>query len=162
MNRSALAAGSIACYASAIFLWPAGVRSQLDVQPRPGAVATPRAEPSLAAIAPEGDAFAPRAVVDDDPPPVRLAAQILPPLRAVRPSFEQHSRVALERSAAVTHVTAIATGTYPTAIVESGGAPRIVNVGDPLDGSTIAAIDDNAIQLANGRRLYLEPPDGAH
>jgi hypothetical protein len=101
-------------------------------------------------------------MVDDDPPPVRLPAPVLPPLRAVRPSFEQRGHMVLERGAAVTRVTAIATGTYPTAIVESGGTPRIVNVGDPLDGSTIAAIEDDAIQLANGRRLYLEPPDGSH
>jgi hypothetical protein len=157
MNRAALVAGSIACFASAILLWPAGVRSQLDVQTRERPLTpAPRAEPSLLAVAPEGDAFAPRAVVDDEPPPVRPPARALPPLPAVRPG------AALQRSTAVTHVTAIATGEYPTAVVEAGGAPRIVSVGDPLDGSTIAAIDDDAIRLSDGRRLSLEAPEGTH
>ncbi|HEV8022437.1 MAG TPA: hypothetical protein VGP41_14275 [Candidatus Lustribacter sp.] len=154
MNRLALASGSIACFASAILLWPSGVRSQLDVQPLERPVATtPRPEQPLVAIAPQGDAFAPRAVVDDDPPPVRPAAPPLPQLHTVRPNLLH------ERTVALTRVTAIATGANPTAVVETGGATRIVNVGDSLDGSTVAAIDDDAIRLADGRRLSLEPPD---
>ena len=171
MTRSVLVAGSIACFASAVFLWPggdafadagdafadAGVRSQPDVRPRERSlIAAPRPEPSLAAIAPEGDAFAPRAAVDDDPPPLRPPAPVLPPLHAVRPLA-----VLEQRSAAPTRVTAIATGMHPTAVVEIGGVPRIVTAGDPLDGSTVAAIGDDAIRLADGRRLRLEQPGSA-
>jgi hypothetical protein len=154
MNRSALVAGSIACFASAVFLWPAGVRSQLDVRPRAGSLAAAaRAEPSVAAIAPAGDAFAPRVAVDDDPAPPRPPAPALPPLHPVRPPA-----VPEQRTVAATRVTAIATGTSPTAVIESGGVPRIVTAGDSLDGSTIAAIEDDAIRLADGRRLPLEQP----
>lgn len=154
MNRPALAACSIACFASAILLWPASVRSQLDVRPNERSLdAVPRTQPSLRAVAPESDAFAPRAVVEDDPPPLRPVTPALPALRAIQPPS------AFERRVALTRVTAIATGADPTAVVEGGSGPHIVNVGDPLEGSTIVAIDDDAIRLADGRRLPLEPPD---
>jgi hypothetical protein len=149
-----LVAAALLCFAAAAVLSPSDVRSQLDVRRRDTVVEqTPRLELPLAPIAPAGDAFAPRAGVDDDAPPTTPAP---PPLRL--PQLPQIG-LRLPSAAPVTHmrVTAIATGSQPTAIVENGGTARVVTIGDALDGSTIAAIQDDAIRLVNGRSLSLEP-----
>ncbi|HEY5348602.1 MAG TPA: hypothetical protein VIJ64_02685, partial [Candidatus Lustribacter sp.] len=130
---------------------PTGARSQLGVR-RPAAFAevAPRPPTPPAAVIPAGDAFAPRAGADED---VRLA--IADPSGGTPPRLPGTRSLAVETPAS--RVTAIATGSQPTAIVESAGTARIVTVGDPLDGSAIASIDNGAIRLTDGRRLSLEP-----
>ena len=49
------------------------------------------------------------------------------------------------------------TGTHPTAIVDSAEGSHLVSVGDALDGSTVVEIATDAVVLANGKRLTLEP-----
>jgi hypothetical protein len=150
-KRRWFGAAALLCYAAAIILAPAGARSQLDSRTRVVDVAEPRIEPAPPAIAPERDAFAPRAAVDDDPQPVRpVPAPQLPRLPAPRVS-------ALAPATPASHVTAIVTGTHPTAIVGSAEGSRLVGIGDALDGSTIVEIADDAVALANGKRLTLEP-----
>ena len=150
-KRSALGAAALACYAAAIVLSPSGVRSQLTVGRREGPAApAPRVETPLAAVVPHGDAFAPRAAADDDRPPA-LAA---PPAFAL-PRLSGTSLPERNPTAA-TRVTAIATGTLPSAVVESGGTAHVKTVGDALDGSRITAIDATSVTLANGRRFSLE------
>jgi hypothetical protein len=151
-KRVLLAAGAVACFAAAIVLEPTDVRSQLNAA-RPDAIIepAPRVETPEAAIAPQGDAFAPRAEVESDRP-----SGVSVPLAAALPRLPGSPQTP-STAAAGTRVTAIATGTLPTAIVESGGSAHAVTAGDPLDGSRITAIDGRSITLANGRRLSLQP-----
>ena len=151
-KRPLFGAAALLCYAAAIVLTPTDVRSQLDARTRPADVTEIRIDPAPRAIAPERDAFAPRASIDDDPQPVlpnqpsqlpRLPAPQIAPVLAPAP--------------VPTHVTAIVTGTRPTAIVDSVEGSRMVSIGDALDGSTIVAIASDAVVLANGKRLTLEP-----
>lgn len=143
------------CYAAAIVLGPSNVRSQLNggtaKEPAP---LQAHVDPLPAPVAPEGDAFAPRVPIDDDPHP-EPQAPALPPLPRLAAA-----PTSVARPLPSTHVTAIATGTQPTAVIDSGGTARVVSVGDALDGSTIEQIDEDGIELANGRRLLLEPAPG--
>jgi hypothetical protein len=151
-KRALLGAGALACFAAAIVLAPSDVRSQLYTG-RHDAVADVTASPQLpvSAVAPRGDAFAPRAEIDDDRPAgVSAPSPIALPHLPGSPTSQQ-------ATVATTRVTAIATGALPTAIVESGGSSHLVTVGDVLDGSEIAAIDRGSITLASGRHLQLEP-----
>jgi hypothetical protein len=151
-KRNLLVAGALLCFAAAGVLTPSDVRSQLDVR-RHDPVVEPVARPEapLAAILPDGDAFAPRAEADDTvpaSPPPRLP--VLPRSAAPLSAAPASPR---------TRVTAIATGRDPSAIVEQNGSVRAVTIGDALDGSTVTAIEDDRIALANGRHLSLEPLD---
>jgi hypothetical protein len=149
-KRALLGAAALACYATAIVLAPSDVRSQLAVGRGAGPAEGSRpAETPLTAVAPRGDAFAPRAEVDED-----RAALAGPPALAPRRLLGQWP---LQRDAMpATRVTAIATGALPSAIVESGGTAHVVTVGDALDGSQITSIDATSLTLANSRRLSLE------
>lgn len=155
-KHTLLGAGALTCYVAAIVLAPAHVRSQLDGRLAKETVQPPaRVEPLPAAVSPDGDAFAPRATIDDDPSPAPppSAPQPLPRLLTAPNVLARPLPLPLPS----THVTAIATGTQPTAIVDSGGTTRVVGVGDALDGSTIERIDQKGIALADGRQLLLEP-----
>jgi len=146
-KRALLGAAALACYATAIVLEPGDARSQLDAArlARPAAP-MPGVEAPLSAIAPRGDAFAPRAEIDDDAP-----ARVPAP----RSIAQLHSSALPPKGGEATRVAAIATGQVPTAIVESGGTARVVTVGDPLDGTTVRSIDANTVILADGRRWSL-------
>jgi len=154
-KRALLAVAALLCYVAAIVLAPSNVRSQLDprphealLDPQPPFVAPP------APVAPQRDAFAPRATVADDaasaapvlsvpalPLPARLPVAIAPPPRPISSP----------------RLTAIVTGTEPAAVIEVGSEAQLVTIGDPLEASTITTIDDDGIGLANGHRLPLEP-----
>jgi hypothetical protein len=151
-KRPLFAAAALLCYAAAIILAPTGARSQLDSRARVADVAEARVEPAPPAIAPERDAFAPRASVEDDPPPVPPAAPAQLPRLPV-----SHLAPAPAPSAVASHLAAIVTGTHPTAIVDSAEGSRLVSIGDALDGSTVVEIATDAVVLANGKRLTLEP-----
>ncbi len=151
-KRLLFGAAALLCYGAAIVLAPSGARSQFNTRTRVAGVAEPRVDPAPPAVTPEGDAFAPRAPVDDDPPPA---------LPAVPPHLPQLPlpRVAAPLAPAVvpSHVAAIVTGTHPTAIVDSAEGSKLVSAGDGLDGSSIIEITNDAVVLANGKRLTLEP-----
>jgi hypothetical protein len=150
-KRPFFAAAALLCYAAAIILAPTGARSQLDSRTRVADVAETRVEPAPPAITPERDAFAPRASVEDDPPPVLPA----PPAQLPRLPVS-HVVSAPAPAAVASHVAAIVTGTHPTAIVDAAEGSRLVNIGDALDGSTVVEIATDAVVLANGKRLTLE------
>ncbi len=155
-RRVLLGAAALLCFAGAVVLTPSGVRSQLDVRAHDfPAQPAPVREAPLAAVAPDGDAFAPRAESGEDLPP---AVPPRPPLALPRPAPVPLPLLAARAVPPVrVRITAIATGANPTAIVDINGAVRIVTIGDTLAGSSIAAIDDDTVELANGRRLSLEP-----
>jgi hypothetical protein len=153
--RRSLVASALLCFAAAIVLTPGGVRSQLAVRQLEIAEAPPHVEPPLTAIAPAGDAFAPRANLDEElhpalPATPRLLLPQLPrtPQIGLRIPVVQPPRL---------RVTAIATGSHPSAIVDDGGTARVFSLGDPLAGSSISAISDDGIRLTNGRHLSLDP-----
>lgn len=152
-KRVVLATGALICYAAAVALSPSDVRSQLNV---PSGEALPESrlpiETPPAAITPEGDAFAPRAAIEDDPP----RAPAVQPSTAALPALHA-APVVVPRRRPDTRVTAVAVGARPTAVVESGSTSRVVGIGDPLDDSTIDAIDGDGVRLANGHRLLLDP-----
>jgi hypothetical protein len=148
---------AIACFVAAFVLMPSDARSQLGVRPRdPAAGAAPHAQEAITPIAPRNDAFVPRATLDDDEPrSVVPSPPPLPPMANVHPAFARPATRAPVR------VAAVATGIHPTAIVDEGGTPRVVTIGDRLDDSTVSAIDDDAVELADGRRFSLEPEGGS-
>jgi hypothetical protein len=153
-SRAACVAGALACFASAYVLTPAGARSELVSQaPALPAAATP-IQPELRPVAPARDAFAPRAQVDDDPP----AAPLRPVQSPLVPVARMSAAAPLRRSDAI-RVSALATGEHPIAIVEFSGTTHTLTIGDALGGSTIAAIERDAIVLASGRRLPLAPAE---
>lgn len=151
-SKRTLAGGAaLICYALAFALAPSGARSQLGAARTetlsPASVA---AEAPLRAVDPRGDAFAPRAQIEDDRPPgIRV------PLAAALPRLPG-SALAQRGAPQAARITAIATGLQPTAIVEAGGSAHVVTVGDAVDGSPVAMISTTFVQLANGRRLPLE------
>ena len=152
VKRLVLGAASLACFAAVLLLMPAGASSKLDVRVRdPVADATPRLEAPPTPVAPERDAFAPQASLDEDLRPAVTSPPPLAPMRFTRPAIVMPPPLSPMR------VTAIATGEHPTAIVKSGGTSRVVTIGDAIDGSAIETIDDATVVLANGRRLSLEP-----
>jgi hypothetical protein len=150
-KRPLFGAAALLCYAAAIVLTPTDVRSQLDSRARPAEISDIPIDPAPRAIAPERDAFAPRASADDDPQPVLPSPPPLPRL----PS--PHLAPALAPIAVTSRLTAVVTGTNPTAIVDSGEESRLVSLGDTLDGSVIVAITNDTVVLANGKHLTLEP-----
>lgn len=135
---------------------PTDARSQLRAPVRipPAAATQPLATPP-APVPPERDAFAPRAEFDEEPHPQVPSPPPVTPPRLAR------TLPALLPARSPSRVTAIATGTHPTAIIErDGDPPRLVTVGDAIDGAVVESIDDDAVVLSNGRRLSLEPPAG--
>jgi hypothetical protein len=153
-SRAMCIAGALACFASAIVLTPTGVRSQLTGSAPAVRAARPAVEPALRPVAPTRDAFAPRAPVDDDPPPPAKVSGVAKPLQ---PSASE--RLDPRGALATARVSALATGAHPIAIVEIAGTTRTLSIGDALDGSTIAAIERDAVVLKNGRRLTLAPAE---
>jgi hypothetical protein len=151
-KRLLFATAALLCYAAAIILTPTGARSQLDSHAPAADVAEARVEPVPQAIAPDRDAFAPRAAVDEDPQPVLPAPPPqLPRLPAPR------AVPAIVPLVVPSRVTAIVTGTHPTAIVESAEGSKLIGIGDALDGSSVLRMTGSAVVLANGKRLTLEP-----
>jgi hypothetical protein len=155
-KRPLLAGAAVLCFAAAVVLTPSDVRSQLDVRQRDPAIeVSAHVLPSLAPVVPAGDAFAPRVEVDDDPHPT-LAQNTMAMVPHVPPALAPRP---LKPPPAAARVTAIATGSQPTAIVEDGGTERLVAVGDPLGGSTVAAIREGGVVLRDGRLLSLMPAE---
>lgn len=157
-RRALFGAGALLCYAAAALLAPGNAHPQAarGRVPEPVAVQT-SAEPLPTPVAPANDAFAPRAVLDDDAPPLSTKAALpaLPPLphllAAPRPGIRPPEQA---------EVTAIATGAQPTAVIDTGTQTRVVGVGDTLEGATIERIDQRGVQLSGGRRLLLDPAGG--
>lgn len=146
VSRTLMGGCALTCFALAFALTPSDVRSQRN-PPSPGPpVHSPSPSPAeIRPVAPLGDAFAPRSFDDDDAPAVaRLAAPAVPGLKPPLPLVPAR-------------VTAIATGSRPTAIVETDSGTRAVSAGDALSGSRVSSILDDAVVLDDGRRLPLDP-----
>jgi hypothetical protein len=153
--RRVLVTSALVCFAAAIVLTPSGARSQLALPQREATEAAAHAEPPLVAIVPAGDAFAPRANLDEE-----LHPAVLPKPPMPLPQLPRMPQTALQLPVAQpppARVTAVATGSLPSAIVDDGGTARIVTIGDSLDGSVVSAISEDGIHLLNGRHLSLEP-----
>jgi hypothetical protein len=153
-KRLAAGAASLACFAAALALMPAGARSHDAAPPLDFAAGPPAVARAPIAVAPQRDAFAPRAELDEERPPVLPSPPPAAGLRAVRAPA-----LAAPQTSAV-RVMAIANGAQPIAIVEEGGVQRVVAIGDRLNGSTIVAIEDDALVLAGGVRVALETASG--
>lgn len=52
-------------------------------------------------------------------------------------------------------VSAVVVGASPRALVDDGGAVRVVAIGDRLGGSRVTGIDGRGVRLANGSLLEL-------
>ena len=151
-KRTPLVSAALICFALALVLAPSGVRSQLGAaRPEPPVPASVVAETPVHTVAPRGDAFMPRAQIEDDRPPgIPVPPAPALPRLAGAPQLQRSVESA-------TRITAIATGMQPTAILESGRAAHVVTIGDAVNGSPITVITATYVQLANGRRLSLEP-----
>jgi hypothetical protein len=147
-----IASAAVVCFIGAFALTPSEVRSGIAPRdPIASAVAVP-ATSAARADDPAGDPFAPRAA---DPAAAVTPTVARPPLALARvgpmPALGPSSNV---------HVSAIAVGAHPGALIVEGDTTHLVMVGDGLDGTTIAAIDDDGVTLGDGRRLTL-PAAGA-
>jgi hypothetical protein len=152
-SRALLGFCALCCFALAFALAPSDVRSALVRSAPPGATlqTVPRLDANLAPVAPVDDAFAPRVDVDEDVPSGVASTDVR--LGAARPAMK---RAGVEPAP---RVTAIAIGSHPTAIVETGSVVRTVTVGDELAGSRVSAIGEDAVELADGRRIVLVPDE---
>ena len=149
-SRSLCAAAALLCFAAAFVLAPTSARSQLAAVPPATSTAQPAIViPPILAIAPQRDAFAPRARVDDDPATAGPRPNTLP---AVPRELAPRTGVA---PIDAVRVTAIATGAQSSAIIEGGGTTRVVTVGDSIAHARVTAIETTAVDLDDGKRLLL-------
>ena len=139
-SRALFVAAAIVCFSAAFLTTPSAVRSQFG-QRSNGPIVAPAPKRSVV----------PSVVVPAlrDPFVPQLVAGELSQIDARRHPIRSTTRV-----------TAIATGTQPIALVESGGETRAVTIGDPLDASRISGIAGNTVVLANGVRLSLDAAPG--
>jgi hypothetical protein len=144
VSRTIVVASALVCFAGAIALMPSDVRSQLESRSheiRAGESDTQAAPP--VAVAPAVDAFEPRADEGDAP-----SSQPFPLASRAATNAEPRDAV---------RVTAIATGTHPTALVETGNGVLTVSIGDTLRGSRVATISEDGVRLLSGERFPLTP-----
>ena len=171
-NRALLAAGAFAAFGAAFVTTPIIARGAAagmmgDSQPHLAARAA-RTDP--ADVVPRRDPFAGgdiAAARRDAMPPQSHAAMAampaLPPvpaaLRALPPNAGAGASpfpFASGPSTAAT-VTAIVTGAQPFALIDDGGATRVLTVGDRIGGDTIAAIGTGGVRLTGGTVLRIAP-----
>jgi hypothetical protein len=137
-RRRALLRGSLFAVAGALLLTP---------------LALPPAEPAQAgAIAPPPANAPPLA--ESPEPTLLIARDPFVPDAAVQ-SVDASS---MDVDGAGIVVEAIALGDSPRALVQSGGASRIVRAGDALGDSTVRAIDERGLVLESGETLPLAVP----
>lgn len=163
-SRAVCTMAALVCFIAAFALTPTEVRSRIGAT-SDAAIRTPNAE--YAGFAPNiglaRDPFVSQAI-EEEPAirvksdPANAANVALPPMHlGPLPPNAGAGLFPFGHAAASSdvHVSAIALGGRPSAIVESNGATRVVGVGDIVNGSTVTAIDSTGLFLANGRRADL-------
>jgi hypothetical protein len=168
-SRTLLAAASFASFGGAFVTTPlvARVDAAAVAEPAP-AVATLPPRTTFADVIPRRDPFAggdiPAAHVGALSPALQTttntsANPALPPipaaLRALPPNAGAGDGAFPFATAARTTavVTAVVTGTHPFALVDEGGATRMLTVGDRIGADAIAAIGADGVRLTGGTLL---------
>jgi hypothetical protein len=172
-NRAALSALALAAFAGAFIATPLAARSSDVEHAATAPPATPLPEPSVVAIiVPRRDPFAggvpePRAAATPNASAALAAVPSIPAALGVLPPNAGANGIVLPFSSAA-RVTAIVTGPHPFALVDEGGATRVVGTGERIAGEAIAAIGIDGVRLANGTTLRVaprgstaDPPTGA-
>jgi hypothetical protein len=169
-SRAALAAAAFAAFGAAFVTTPIVARGDAGPGAGPAPTVVPlRARTALADVLPRRDPFAggdtsaarahplsPQAPVAM--PAIQAVPQIPAALRALPPNAGAGDNPfpfgAGARTSAV--VTAVITGPHPFALVDEGGATRVLTVGERIDGDAIVGIDAAGIRLSNGTTLAVE------
>ena len=166
-SRAVLAATAFAAFGAAFVTTPLVARGEagIIVDPMPSVVPLP-ARATLADIVPRRDPFA-----GDDTPVARSDAPLSSgssamPLIAPLPQIPAALHALPPNAGAAgatfpfatgTHagatVTAVITGPHPFALVDEGGATRVLAIGDRIDGEAIVAIDADGVRLSAGTML---------
>ena len=149
-NRTLCATAALLCFAAAFVLTPGSARSQLAAVANVSPLTQPDIViPPIFAVAPQRDAFVPRARVEDDAPAAGVRPNVLPAVpRDLAPRGQMPATD-------VPHVTAIALGAQSSAVVDIGGETRLVTVGDRIAHARVTAIESTGVELDNGKRLSL-------
>jgi hypothetical protein len=166
-SRTALAAAAFTAFGAAFVTTPIVARGDAGVVaiPIPSAAPLPAATP-LADVVPRRDPFdggdAPATRPNSASPQTSIAMPALPPLpqipAALRPLPPNAGAgdtafpfAAGARTSAV--ITAVITGPHPFALIDEGGATRVLTIGDRIDGEPIVAIDADGVHLSGGMLL---------
>jgi hypothetical protein len=176
-SRTALAAAAFAAFGAAFVTTPIVARGDAGVVAIPiPSVAPLPAQIALADVVPRRDPFAggdtPATRPSPGSPQTSIAMPALPALpqipAALRPLPPNAGAgdaafpfATGARTSAV--VTAVITGPHPFALVDDGGATRVLTVGDRIDGDAIAAIDADGVRLSGGTALpapHVRPTPG--
>jgi hypothetical protein len=151
VGRAIVATSAFGAFAGAF----AGV--SLGARGAPGTAMTPQLPlPShrpaaLALVLPRRDPFA-GGDASASPPPVAPVAPLPAALGPLPPNAGAGS-APFPLLAEAAQVRAVITGAQPFALVEEGGATRLVTLGDGVAGDTIAAIGTDGVRLAHGRTI---------
>jgi hypothetical protein len=167
-SRPLIASAAIACFIGAFALTPSEVRSRIGTPAVPSSASPTPADAAIALVAPAGDPFVPRVIEADASTGRGSASSALAPLMPLSHLGPLPANLGaggispLDLAKATTPtVSAIVTGDHPTALVVDGDQPRVIAIGDRLDGSTVVSIDEGGVALSSGQRLTL-PALGAH
>lgn len=178
-SRAAFAGAALAAYAAAFAAAPIVARGSAAADaltappspspaPSPFAVVLPRRDPFAGGVPPLRRA----AVGPPDPSAAATrsayagpAGLLVPFIAPGSPGMVPPSTVTLPSGVAGARVTAVATGTHASALVEENGATRMVRVGDALAGDRVGAIGTDGVRLERGTLLPLPrftstPPGG--
>jgi hypothetical protein len=165
-SRTALAAAAFAAFGAAFVTTPIVARGDAAVVAIPiPSVAPLPAQAALADIVPRRDPFAggdapaarpsPASPESIAMPALPMLPQIPAALRPLPPNAGAGDTAfpfaGGPRTSAV--VTAVITGPHPFALIDEGGATRVLTIGDRIDGEPIAAIDADGVHLSGGTLL---------
>ncbi|BDE06385.1 hypothetical protein WPS_16610 [Vulcanimicrobium alpinum] len=168
-ERVLLAALALASLAGAFATTPIVARSAAALQ-------VPAAMPSAAVLAaddplvtPHRDPFA-GGIALTSPAPSPAAVSAAPPALPAIPAIPGFVRAlppnagadGAPRPFAAPRLTAVVAGRHPFALIDDGGTSRLLTVGDAFGASTIVAIRDDGIALADGSRFGLDPAPTLH
>ena len=153
--RAVIAGSAFAAFGAAFAGIPLGARGAAIALPTPLPVATQRAG-RPAVVLPRRDPFAggePPAPGEAPSPVAAPGPSALVPL----PPNAGAGGVPFPFGGDSVHLRAVITGARPFALVEDGGATRLVTLGDALAGDAIAAITVAGVRLAHGRTIAVAP-----
>jgi hypothetical protein len=160
-SRVVLAGAAFASFAASFVATPLVARSAGDLAAPSMPSATPAAViATRAALVPRRDPFA----VDPQqnaPAPPAVALPAIPASLGPLPPNAGAPPPPFALSAQPARVTAVVTGVHPFALVDDGGASRIVTLHDRIAGESIVAITPLGVQLERGRLLNVNPVSSA-
>ena len=163
-SRAALGEHALTAFDGAFVATPLAARSSAIEHPAAASAAAPLPDPAaVSVVVPRRDPFAggvaePRAAATPQVSAVLAAVPPIPATLGVLPPNAGAGGTMLPPASAA-RVTAIVTGPHPFALVDEGGATRVVGTGERIAGETIAAIGLDGVRLANGTMLHVAPPE---